>query len=674
MFKNIFNTPDSLRNTFLGQDELRARSQQGLQAMKSGVESLRTVLANNPIDSQHHHHHHHQQQGQQQDSIRTMSPEGEPDFNGSGTGQGRGSNRSSTISSTSTTGTFTTRDRSGSGSGSWSSFLPPSLTNKRQSGGAMSTSTPPGSSIGAGRATSVHRQGSIAESVTESIKSLGSGLGLGQLAGGLGLTGHMSGASGGGTGPYLSGRDGGQASRSRIWSWNGQDDSSSSGAVADGDVRGGMESDADSIRRSTTTGPGGMFRPVLARRTESGLKTGVKTEEASKETAALLAKIRAQQDVALERAKRMPEVEQMAQRYQDSWTEIHNHTTRNSERADDADEILQKVLELCHCHATASEQLVEEAKDIKQLDQSLGEIMSMTESIQQKLVGLESAIEKLEEDAEVMTLADWKKSQVNELDRYMEFKRKELWDKAELLSTRSKQFQKEEAARKLRLYQNQFETDMEQFRRIQEERQQDLWKLAEVENDPDSVEVVETLGTTHQDLESASSRRDLGSTTQATTLAARTATTAAALRRLKLGDDEVSKAVLANPSSLLGYQDDYEDEDLREKEDLDRFLGPATESDSKEDDGDDAEEEDESESEVGESPSDEEEEDTSEEEEDEETSEDDEYLDPIEKARRARAAVAAAAAGKNGKAATGSTISAFSALAKYSSTTSLINP
>ncbi|KAF9134282.1 hypothetical protein BGX30_011994 [Mortierella sp. GBA39] len=668
MFKNIFNTSDSLRNTFLGQDELRARSQQGLQAMKSGVESLRTVLANNPIDSQQHRHH--QQQGQHQDSIRTVSPEGEPDFNESGPGQGRGSNRSSTVSNTSTTGTFATGERSESGS--WSSFLPPSLTNKRQSGGAMSTTTP-GGSVGTGRATSVHRQGSIAESVTESIKSLGSGLGLGQLAGGLGLTGHMSSASGGGTGPYLSGRDGGQASRSRVWAWNGQDDSSSSGAVADSNVRGGMESDADSIRRSTTTGVGGKFGRRAIARTESGLKTGVKTEEASKETAALLAKIRAQQDVALERAKRMPEVEQMAQRYQDSWTEIHNHTTRNSERADDADEILQRVLELCLRHATTSEQLVEETKDIKQLDQSLGEIMSMTESIQQKLVGLESAIEMLEVDAEVLTLADWKKSQVNELDGYMESQRKELWDKAELLSVRSEQFQKEEAARKLRLYQNQFETDMAQFRRTQEERQQDLWKLAEAEIDPDSVEVVKTLGATHQDLESASSKRDFVST-QATTLAARTATTAAALRRLKLGDDEVSKAVLANPSSLLGYQDDYEDDEMREREDLDRFLGPATESDSKEDDGDDVEEEDESESDVGESPSDEEEEDTSEEEENEETSEDDEDLDPIEKARRARAAVAAAAAGKNSKTATGSTISAFSALAKYSSTTSLIKP
>lgn len=39
---------------------------------------------------------------------------------------------------------------------------------------------------------------------------------------------------------------------------------------------------------------------------------------------------------------------------------------------------MQKVLELCLRHATTSEQLVEEAKEINQLDQSLGDIMSMT--------------------------------------------------------------------------------------------------------------------------------------------------------------------------------------------------------------------------------------------------------------------------------------------------------
>lgn len=46
-----------------------------------------------------------------------------------------------------------------------------------------------------------------------------------------------------------------------------------------------------------------------------------------------------------------------------------------------------------------------------------------TENIQKKLVGLEDAIEKLEMDAEVMSLADWKKSKVSELDKYMDGKR-----------------------------------------------------------------------------------------------------------------------------------------------------------------------------------------------------------------------------------------------------------
>lgn len=38
-------------------------------------------------------------------------------------------------------------------------------------------------------------------------------------------------------------------------------------------------------------------------------------------------------------------------------------------------------------------------------------------------MGLEAAIEKLEMDAEVMSLADWKKSKVSELDKYMDTKR-----------------------------------------------------------------------------------------------------------------------------------------------------------------------------------------------------------------------------------------------------------
>lgn len=44
------------------------------------------------------------------------------------------------------------------------------------------------------------------------------------------------------------------------------------------------------------------------------LKTGVKTEAAAKETEAILTKIRMQQDATVARAKRMPEVEKMAQR------------------------------------------------------------------------------------------------------------------------------------------------------------------------------------------------------------------------------------------------------------------------------------------------------------------------------------------------------------------------
>ncbi|KAF9917855.1 hypothetical protein FBU30_000501 [Linnemannia zychae] len=650
-----------LRFKSLGQDELRARSQQGLQAVKSGVESLRTVLANNPVGRQHSQH--------QQDGIQTAVSDNTLDVSGStaATASGWETNRPSSIatisSSNTSTSTNTTRDRSESGS--WSSFLPPSLTNKRHTGGIIAASSGSDGNSGASgvgmRSMPVNRQGSIAESVTESIKSLSSGLGLGQLTGGLGLTGHMPNTSGSsGAGPYLGGRDGGQASRSRVWTWNAQDDVFAQSEMA--------ESDTDSLRR-TTTSTAIFGRPTISRNgTSSGhqLKVGAKTEEASKETAALLARIRAQQDIALERAKRMPEVEQMAQRYQDSWTEIHNHTARNSERADDADEMLQKVLEICLRHANASEQFFEESRDIKQLSQSLGEIMSMTESIQEKLVGLEDAIQKLEEDAEVMTLADWKKSQIADLDKYMESKRKELWEKAELLSIRSEQFQKEEAARKLRLYQSQFEADMAQFRRTQEEKQQELWKLAEADGEADQTSA--RYYADNSDTQSINTlKRDSSPAHASTSTLLATTATRDALRRLQIGDD-IAKAMVTDPSSILGYQDNYEEEELREKEDLDRFLGPATESDSKEDD--DAAGEDESESDLGESPSDEENEENVSEEEDEEeeeTSEDE--LDPIAQARKARAAVIR---GNNNVA--GSTISAFSALAKHTSTTSLINP
>lgn len=50
-------------------------------------------------------------------------------------------------------------------------------------------------------------------------------------------------------------------------------------------------------------------------------------------------------------------------------------------------------------------------------------LLGSTENIQKKLVGLEAAIEKLEMDAEIMSLGDWKKSKVSELDKYMDAKR-----------------------------------------------------------------------------------------------------------------------------------------------------------------------------------------------------------------------------------------------------------
>ena len=86
---------------------------------------------------------------------------------------------------------------------------------------------------------------------------------------------------------------GGPTSRSRGWTWSGLDTND------DRDVPG---SDAESIIR---------------RKGKDVLRTGAKTEEAAKETAALLAKVREQQehDLAIERVKRMPEVEKMAQRY-----------------------------------------------------------------------------------------------------------------------------------------------------------------------------------------------------------------------------------------------------------------------------------------------------------------------------------------------------------------------
>ncbi|KAG0003291.1 hypothetical protein BGZ79_001201 [Entomortierella chlamydospora] len=592
-----------------------------LQAVKSGVESLRSVLANNPME----HSRDSTAQGFGQD-LETQE-----------------------ISSTSPT-----RSRSGS----WS-FLPTSLSGKHlqnlSSSSASSYSnsgsfvSPTSQQLRAGSIKDVAE--SITDSVAESIKSLSSGLKLGQLAEGFGLNGPVPGVStrrGTGdqyqqnTGPYLNSMRG-QASRSRVWMWNGQDVSGDRGAATPTEMQG---SDGESITRMRTDS-----RRDL-------IKTGAKTEEAAKETAALLAKVREQEDVAMERARRMPEVEKMAQRYQDSWTEIHDHTARNSEKADSADVILEKVIELCMRHAKSSMQLAEEAKDLKDLDESLDEMVSMSENIQKKLVGLEAMIEKLENEAEVSSLAEWKKTKTAELDKYMESKRKELWDKAELLSTRSEQFQKEEAARKLRLYQNQFETDMERFRRTQEERNQDLWRIAEAE-----AGIVT--------MESPLDRIGLSNKADPAT---------GVLSNVSGTNSKIPLTVVDLMAGHPAVLNEQEEEERREKEDLDNFLGPATESDSKEEDEDEDEEEEEEEERdvLGDEDIDEDDDEDSEEDEEDEDEEDDseDDLDPIAKARKSRAQAAAAAARLNqSKSNTiGSTISAFSALSSHPSTTSLSRP
>ncbi|KAG0088072.1 hypothetical protein BGZ93_010579, partial [Podila epicladia] len=316
------------------------------------------------------------------------------------------------------------------------------------------------------------------------------------------------------------------------------------------------------------------------------LKAGVKTEAAAKETEAILNKIRMQQDAALARAKRMPEVEKMAQRYQDSWTEIHQHTTRNSEKADDADEILEKVLELCRRHIDTAMEMKAEAKQLKAMEQSMDEMTTVSENIQKKLVGLEAAIEKLEMDAEVMSLADWKKSKVSELDMYMDTKRKELWDKAEMLATRSEQFQREESVRKLQLYENQFERDMAHFRRSKKEQEQELWKS--IEESGDGAEGGVTISRTTDTLDNvrAASSKTLSLSTTRKRSAMPPTTTKIQLAAVPSSIISVRAASatagvldgMDQPVLTVGGVD--QDEERREKEDLDKFLGSASENDN----------------------------------------------------------------------------------------------
>ncbi|KAG0220858.1 hypothetical protein BGX31_010458 [Mortierella sp. GBA43] len=261
----------------------------------------------------------------------------------------------------------------------------------------------------------------------------------------------------------------------------------------------------------------------------------------------------------------------------------------------------------------------------------------MAERIQKKLVGLEAVIEKLEDKADVMSMDDWKRAQTAELDKYMDMRKKELWDKAELLSSRSKEFQKEEAARKLRLYQNQFETDMAQYRKTQEEKKHELWKIAESELlDPSSSSSRERRG----------SRSNLVGSSP---IPSSSSTSSLVQDGPRIHYPEMDLLTPVPAAVLIAQEED----ERREQEDLDRFLGPASDNDSKEDAEDSEEDED-----------DDDEEEEDEDDEDEESSEDD--LDPIAMARKAQSAAAAAK-----RSSTGGTISAFSALANHPSTTSL---
>jgi len=268
-----------------------------------------------------------------------------------------------------------------------------------------------------------------------------------------------------------------------------------------------------------------------------------------------------------------------------------------------------------------------------------------------------------------MSLADWKKSQTMELEKYMEAKKNELWDKAELLSTRSEQFQKEEAARKLHQYQNQFQTDMERFRRTQEEKQQ-----AFLSSHRTADEFTQT--TTRVVVEPSGEHGAHGIPHSGSAPPPRNGSKN---RILRVPEETFPVALLASEVLL------HEEERRRDKEDLDQFLGPAAESDFKDDDEDDndekkdededTEDEDtedgtEDETELSEDGTEEEEEEDDDDDEEEDEDASDEDLDPIANARKARAMAAAAAqnnGGANKVTESGSTLSAFSALGRHAS-------
>lgn len=258
-----------------------------------------------------------------------------------------------------------------------------------------------------------------------------------------------------------------------------------------------------------------------------------------------------------------------------------------------------------------------------------------------------------------------------------------------MLATRSEQFQREESARKLQLYENQFERDMAHFRRSKEEQEQELWKSIETGDGKggaggggggtisqiDTLDTVRPVVTKTLSLPGSGKKPAMPPTLSKIQLAAVPSSILSVRAASATGVlDDTNQPVLT-----VGGLD--QDEDRREKEDLDKFLGSASENG-------DSSSEDMQESEMDSDEDEDDEDDEEEEEEEEDSSSGDDALGPIEMARKARASATSSSSGskasevswakgrqgfKNSNA-MGSTISLFSTLAKHPSTTSISRP
>lgn len=256
-----------------------------------------------------------------------------------------------------------------------------------------------------------------------------------------------------------------------------------------------------------------------------------------------------------------------------------------------------------------------------------------------------------------------------------------------MLAKRSEQFQREESARKLQLYENQFERDMAHFRRSKEEQEQELWKS--IEESGDVTKGGATISRTTDTLDNV--RAASSNTLSLLTTGKRPAMppTTTKIRLAAVPSSILSVRAASATTGILDGMDQPvltvggvdQDEERREKEDLDKFLGSASEND-------DSSSEDIQESEMDSDEDNDDDEDDDDEGEVDSSSEDD-TMDPIEMARKARASAASSSSsgskaseaswakgrpGFKNSNAMGSTISLFSTLAQHPSTTSISRP